>query len=252
MRSRAEVVRADPDASAGRSPWRRSRGALVGALAVLLGLVVAVQESSASTVSVTSGGLDQGALCALNSNCPSTPSNGWSYSSGGAVSGSFTYNSGSNSVDFNLTLTAPVFFGTQELMAGSFSATGVPVSVSTSGGIQTISELIAPAVNGSTSGLTFSNPSLSVLQNSPLVSGLLCQISATSGTCGVSLGSPSGTSPSSMLELSDASNNKYNGFFTFNVSVKPTPVPLPASALLLLSGLGGLGLMARRRRIALV
>jgi hypothetical protein len=57
------------------------------------------------------------------------------------------------------------------LTAGTFSATGVPVTVTTSGGIETIAQLVTSTVNGTTSGVTFNNPALFVIQNTPFVSG---------------------------------------------------------------------------------
>jgi hypothetical protein len=211
-------------------------------------LALAPQASSASTVTVTGGGLDAGGLCAIGAICPSNPIDGYAYSSGGAVSGSLDYNSSTDLADFTFTLGANTYFGGEELMAGStFSATGISITV-TSGthGTETIS-LATPSVDGSTTGVNFVSPALGVTENNPLLSALTCSLTATGGQCGVSLGSVNGAANS--LLLVDGSNNAYNAYLTFNVDV--TPVPIPPGLPLLLSVVAALGLMTRRRQVSL-
>jgi hypothetical protein len=197
---------------------------------------------------VTGGGLDAGGLCAIGAICPANPIDGYSYSSGGAVSGSLDYNSLTDLADFTFTLDANTYFGGEELTAGStFSATGISITV-TSGthGTETIS-LATPSVDGSTMGVNFVSPALGVTENNPLLSALTCSLTATGGQCGVSLGSVNGAANS--LLLVDGSNNAYNAYLTFNVDV--TPVPIPPALPLLLSVLAALGLMTRRRQVSL-
>ncbi len=216
---------------------------LIGAAALALGWLIVPQASSASVLDVTGGnGLDSGALCDLGQLCPSTPVFNWS--SGGAVTGSFNYTPGT--VAFTLTTTAPTYFGGEELLAGATFSGSVPVGVTTSGGFETLAQSLTPSANGSTTGVVFS-PGLSVTQNTPLLTALRCQIliSNGNGTCTVSVGSPNGASPN-MLELTDPSNNNYSAIFAFSTNV--STVPVPAAAWLMLSGLGGVGALLRRRR----
>ncbi len=223
--------------------------ALGAALALALGAALVPQASFASTVSVTGGGLDAGGLCAIGAICPSTPIDGYTYSSGGGVSGDLTYNSSTDQANFTFTLTANTYFGGEELQSGStFSATGIAVTV-TSGthGTETIS-LATPSVDGTTTSVNFISPVLGVTQNNPLLSALTCSLTSTGGSCGVSLGSVNGAANS--LLLVDGSNNAYNAYLTFNVDVAPAVVPLPPALPLLLSGVAGLGFVARRRQVS--
>jgi hypothetical protein len=224
------------------------RAALGAGLALALGFALVPQESSASTVSVSGGGLDAGGLCALGASCPATPIDGYGYSSGGAVSGTLDYNSITDTADFTFTLTSNTYFGTEELAAGStFSATAIPVTV-TAGAHSTTSISLASPVDGTTGNVNFISPALTVNENNPSLSVFTCTLTSTAGSCGVSLGSVNGAGNS--LEFVDASNNEYNAYLTFNVNV--VPVPLPATLPLLLAGLAGLGAMGRRCKVAAV
>jgi len=230
------------------SRGRSTRYAFGAGLALAICTALAPQASSASTVAVTGGGLDAGGLCAIGAICPSTPINGYAYSSGGGVSGSLDYNSSTDQADFTFTLTSNTYFGAEELLAGStFSATGIAITL-TSGthGTETLS-LATPSVDGSTTGVNFVSPALGVTENNPLLSALTCSLTATGGQCGVSLGSVNGAANS--LLLVDGSNNAYNAYLTFNVNV--TPVPISPALPLMLSGIALLGVMARRRQASL-
>ncbi len=200
-------------------------------LALVLGLMAAPAATMAATLTVTGGpGLDQGEMCVTGNLCPGTPA--FSLIGAAPVTGSFTYNSGPQTVDFSLTLTAPANFGAVSLLAGStFSASGVSViSLPYGGGI-----LVAQtgAATGLASPLLVSGP-FGVLATSPTISALTCTIGTGSDQCGVSLGA-------SGLQLSGP-GGPYDTFATFNVNV----VPVPAAVWLFGSALGLMGVMRRR------
>jgi hypothetical protein len=226
----------------------RFAGYAVGAVfALTLGATLVPRTSFATTVDVTGGGLDAGGLCAIGAICPSNPIDGYTYSSGGAVSGSLDFNSSTDTADFTFTLTTNTYFGGEELAAGStFAATGISVTVTPgTHGTETIS-LATPSTDASATNVNFVSPALGVTANAPLLSALTCSLTSTGGQCGVSLGSVNGAANS--LLLSDGSNNDYNAYLTFNVNV--APVPIPAALPLLLSGVAGFAAWARRRRPA--
>jgi hypothetical protein len=222
--------------------------ALGAGLALAISAALAPQASFASTVTVTSGGLDAGGLCAIGAICPANPIDGYGYSSGGSVSGSLDYNSVTDKADFTFKLNSNTYFGGEELKAGAiFTASGISVTVTPGAHSTETISLASPSVDGSTTGVSFISPTLGVTENNPLLSALTCQLTATGGQCGVSLGSVNGSSNS--LLLVDGGNNAYNAYLTFNVGV--TPVPISPALPLLLSGVAGLGVMARRRPVAL-
>lgn len=215
--------------------------AKLGLVASMLMLAAVPNAATAATVvlGITGGpGLDQGQLCLTTQLCPGSPAYQWV--SGGAVAGSFSYDSSAGTASFSMTLTQNASFGAETLLAGStFSASNVQVNLTPLGSGQMITQTGAP-INGS-ANLLFS-PALSMLQATPAISGLSCTLGFATEVCGVSLGS------TGLVVGPDSNGKNYSTFLTFNVNA--TPVPLPAALPLLLSGIGALGAVARRRRRA--
>jgi len=212
------------------------------------GLLALAPGAHASTLSVSGGnGLDGGELCAAgNFTCPATPIVGdvqLGLSGSDPVTGSFSFNPLLDQLSFSLTLTQNATFtdGTHSevLQAGSsFTGTNLSVSapapgdpsgrVSGSGGIAAASLYI--------------NSALVPGNGSVLVQSISCT-TAVAGQCGLQLGGLGGG-----LSVDPIAGASYIADLTFNVNV--TPVPLPAGLPMLLCGFAGLGLFARRRRVA--
>lgn len=216
---------------------------LLCAAAMALGMIGAPLLAQASVIQlgVTGLGLDQGDLCATTNTvaCPASPTLTLASGTTPTASGSFSYNTVADTVNFTLTLTQSASFGSETLLAGStFSGSAVPVTLSPLGKSSEEITQNPGAING-TASWSFS-PSLTPILSTPAISALSCTLGSKVDVCGVSLGAGG-------LEAGpDAGGTSYNAFLTFNVDV--IPVPLPASAWLLLSGVGGILLRGRGAR----
>jgi len=210
----------------------------LGAVLFAVGLAVAATApASALTLPVIGGpGLDQGFVC-TSGQCPGTPL--LTLSGPAAVTGSITYHEGTSTVDITLTLTQDADFGgVAQLLAGTtIVATDVPVMTFPIGGgafqivqLGSAQGLVDPLLVDAPGGLT-------VLSNTPSVSGLTCSVGTGSDQCGVSFG------PGGLEFHSGLLGQDLEAFVTFNVNV-----PEPGTLVTLAIGVAGLAFMGGRRR----
>lgn len=245
MKQRGMSVESYSARKAARASVAQWSFALAAGVLCLLGAA----NSRATTVNVTGGpGLDQGSICLASGLCPSS-SPAYNLSGDGAVSGSFVYTPGSGSggtVSFDLTLTSPASF---TATSGSTTPSSIQLLANStfSGTVSVTSSADGSGIEVSQTGLALSNNDVlnfstgtSATQTTPIISGLTCTIGTGGDLCGLTLGPTD-------LQFSSGGTS-YNAQWTFDTTV--VPVPLPASSWLVLSGVGGLALLARRRRAA--
>jgi hypothetical protein len=225
------------------SDWSR-RAVAMGCAGIVatVGMVASARASTVYNVTSSSTLESPSALCLEPASvCPgSSPSNPLNASA--FMDGTFTYTAGAvpsvagstGSVSFSVTLTQNAFFGSEEFAEGTtFSASGVAVSGTATSFSEDLSQ--SPAATGF---FSLVSPSLMPTETNPLISGLQCVIGSKSGTCGFTMGTGGG------LQVQD-STGTYTGSLAFSASL--TPVPIPATLPLLLSGLFGIALLARRQ-----
>jgi hypothetical protein len=184
------------------------------------------------------------AFCAATSNCPGTPT--FALTTNDLLSGTLSFDLGSGStgtMSFDLTLTQNATLGGVVINAGS-TIVGNDVSVqyssTTKKGVTTYT--IAPGTSSSVLVDLIPGSAYSVTADAPLIPGIECTATASSGSCIFTIGTSQAAANS--LEIIDG-GSLYNG--VLGVTTTLAPVPLPAGGLLLLSGLGPLLLKAKRR-----
>jgi hypothetical protein len=179
------------------------------------------------------------AFCAPSSLCPSSPTYGLAVSE--PLSGTVTLDLTTDTMSFDLTLTQNATFGGLTVDSGSsFIATNDSVTVKKSGTTYSVSP-------GTTTDTVLANLLLSSgfteTQSSPSMPGIECSATAASGSCSLTIGTPTSSGANSLLI--NGGGNSYNG--VLSVSANLSAVPLPASVWLMLGGLGALLFMAFAR-----
>jgi hypothetical protein len=233
----------------------RARHARVGAIAAAtcLALSAVPRPASADTIltfDLISGSVLAGnpttppsAFCATGSLCPGSPAYGLAASE--PLSGTVSFDLTKDTMSFDLTLAQNAAFGALTVDAGStFVATsqGVTVGSTTKGGVTTYT--FAPGSTDTVVTNLLLSAGFTATQNTPSMPGIECSATTRSGSCSLTIGTPTDSGSGSLLINSGGTS--YNG--VLSVSANMTPVPLPASVWLVLGGLGTMLFTVSRRR----
>jgi hypothetical protein len=187
------------------------------------------------------------AFCATSSLCPGSPTYGLAVSE--PLTGTVSFDLTDDTLSFDLTLTQNAAFGSLTLGAGStFVATAQDVTVAstTKKGVTTYT--FSPGATTDTVVANLLLPSgVTETANVPSMPGIECTATTASGSCSLTIGTPTSGTGTQSLVINDGGSS-YNG--VMSVSGNMAPVPLPAGVWLMLGGLGAILLTASRGRPA--